>query len=282
MDLREKPGKVQKILELLLRLRLIFVLLLAFVAVFFTATHWQEMVSLPVAASESLGMWLADHSGLGALWQGSQYLAVAAVALVVLLFVFGGVRGGVSGLLGMAAFVFALLVLGGAESMVLVFLGVFAFVGLVLLLFAKIGVACILFPFACCWILWTGVMTVFPQPLPPYTVWAAFSALGFALALAFSLVSSKMLADGTPQAGSLIRSGKKMLLPAAVSSLLVVSALFVDGGSLTGIRVVQAVGVWISFVLWFYLFIIPVSSFAPWERLRSKERKVKLKEKKKK
>ena len=208
MDLREKPGKIQKLLELFLRFRLISVVLLVVLSVTFVATRWQAMVSMPVASSESLGMWLAEHGGFASLWQGGQYLAVSAVALVVLLFVFAGIRGGIAGLFGLSAMVFALYALGGAESMVLIFYGVFAGVALLLLLFAKLGVANVLFPFAFSWVLLTAMIALLPAFAPAYLLWAVFSVVGFASVLALALVSAKHLSEGTPQAGALIRSGK--------------------------------------------------------------------------
>ena len=284
MNLREKPGKIQTLLELFLRFRLIAVVLLVVLSVTFVATRWQAMVSMPVASSESLGMWLAEHSGFVSLWQGGQYLAVSAVALVVLLFVFAGVRSGIVGLLGLCAMTFALYALGGAESMVLVFFGVFAGVALLLLLFAKLSIANVLFPFAFSWVLLTAIVALLPAFAPAYLVWSVFSAVGFASILALSLASGKLLAEGTPQAGALIRSGKKLLIPVTVSSFLAVAALLLDmdKSAISGVKVAEAVGLWFAFNLWFYAFLFPIVSFAPWERLRSKERKVKLKEKKKK
>ena len=283
MDLREKPGKIQKVLELFLRFRLNSVVLLVVLSVSFVATRWQDMVSMPVASSESLGMWLAEHSGFAALWQGGQYLAVSALALVVLLFVFTGARGGIAGLLGLCAMVFALYALGGAESMVLVFYGVFAGVALLLLLFAKLGVANVLFPFAFSWVFLTAIVSVLPSFAPAYLVWTVFSVIGFSSILALSLASAKHLAEGTPQAGALVRSGKKLVLPVTISSFLAVAALLLDmdKSGITGVKIAEAAGLWLAFNLWFYAFLFPIVSFAPWERLRSKERRVKLKEKKK-
>ena len=45
MELREKPGKLQKLFELSLRFRLIFVVLMVGFAVAFVATGWQQMGS---------------------------------------------------------------------------------------------------------------------------------------------------------------------------------------------------------------------------------------------
>ena len=104
MELREKPGKVQKLLELSLRFRLIFVVLMVGFAVAFLATGWQQMGSLPLGASEALGMWIAGFTNVVSAWNSSQYIFVAALSMVVLYFVFGGVRGGVGGLIALAAF----------------------------------------------------------------------------------------------------------------------------------------------------------------------------------
>jgi hypothetical protein len=266
-----------------LRFRLISVVLLDVLSVTFVATRWQAMVSMPVASSESLGMWLAEHGGFASLWQGGQYLAVSAVALVVLLFVFAGIRGGIAGLFGLSAMFFALYALGGAESMVLIFYGVFAGVALLLLLFAKLGVANVLFPFAFSWVLLTAIVALMPAFAPAYLVWAVFSTVGFASILALSLASAKHLAEGSPQTGALVRSGKKLLVPVTVSSLLAVASLLLDmdKSGISGVKVAEAAGLWFAFNVWFYVFLFPIVSFAPWERLRSKERKVKLKEKKK-
>ena len=43
MDLRDKPGKVQKCLELSCRFRLIFLVLTVIFSVTFLATGWQTM-----------------------------------------------------------------------------------------------------------------------------------------------------------------------------------------------------------------------------------------------
>ena len=52
MDLREKPGKVQKFLELMLRFRLITLVVMVVASVTMLAKSWDEMVAFPIAASE--------------------------------------------------------------------------------------------------------------------------------------------------------------------------------------------------------------------------------------
>jgi len=281
MDLREKPGKVQKILEFALRLRLIFVVLMVLVSVSFVATNVQMMQSLPLGASEALGMWLAGADG--ATWESARYLGVAAVTMFVLFFVFGGVRSGIGGIVSCALFVASLWSLGGSEGMQLIFFGVFAVVALILLLVAKWSIACVLFPFALSWLLLTGFVAWFPLAEDSaWLVWSVLSAIGFSCTIAFALAAGKELGAGAPQAGAIVKAGKKMLLPVTLSSVLALAALTVDMKVIGGSQIASAAILWIAFIVWFYGFTFGTASFAPWERLRSGSRRVEMKDKKKK
>jgi hypothetical protein len=284
MELREKPGKVQKLLELSLRFRLIFVVLMVGFAVAFVATGWQQMGSLPLGASEALGMWIAGFSNVVSAWNSSQYIFVAALSMVVLYFVFGGVRGGVGGLVALLAFVGSLFALGGDEDMLLIFFAVFAGLSLVFLLFVKWSVACALFPFVLSWLLLTGFLGWFPMMIgKAWLMWAVLSGIAFSGVVACALIAGKELGEGTPQAGALVKAGKKMLTPVLIASLLALSALVVDmGGAVDGKKVGSAAILWVSFNVWFFGFTFGTMSFAPWERLRAGSRRVKMSEKKKK
>lgn len=281
MDLRDKPGKVQKCLELSCRFRLIFLMLTVVFSVTFLATGWQTMNSLPLGSSEALGMWLADIGGEAL--NAAKYLGVAAIAMIVLFFVFGGVRSGIGGLVALLLFVGSLVLLDGSEGMQLVFLGVFAVVSLALLLFAKLSVACALFPFAIAWMLLTGFVGWYPiTPATPWLVWAVLSGVGFASVVAFALSAGSELAAGAPQAGAIVKAGRKMLAPVAISSLLALAAITVDMGNATGKEIAGAIILWILFVVWFFGFFFGTAAFAPWDRLRSGSRRVQMKDKKKK
>lgn len=283
MELREKPGKVQKLLELSLRFRLIFVVLMVGFAVAFLATGWQQMGSLPLGASEALGMWVAGFTNVISAWNSSQYIFVAGLSMVVLYFVFGGVRGGVGGLLALLAFVGSLFALGGDEDMLLIFFGVFAGLSLVFLLFVKWSVACALFPFALSWLLLTGFLAWFPMMIgKAWLMWAVLSAIGFSGVIACALIAGKELGEGSPQAGALVKAGKKMLTPVLIASLLSLSALVVDmGGAVDGKKIGSAAILWVAFNVWFFGFTFGTMSFAPWERLRAGSRRVKMSDKKK-
>ncbi len=283
MELREKPGKVQKLLELSLRFRLIFVVLMVAFAVAFLATGWQQMGSLPLGASEALGMWVAGFTTVVSAWNAAQYLFVAALSMIVLYFVFGGVRGGFGGLLALLAFVGSLFALGGDEDMLIIFFASFAGLALLFLLFVKWSVACALFPFALAWLLMTGFLGWFPLMIgKAWLMWAVLSAVGFSSVVACALVAGKELGEGAPQAGALVKAGKKMLAPVLIASLLALSALVVDmGGAVDGKKIGSAAILWVSFNVWFFGFTFGTMSFAPWERLRAGSRRVKMSDKKK-
>jgi len=283
MELREKPGKVQKLLELSLRFRLIFVFLMVAFAVAFLATGWQQMGSLPLGASEALGMWVAGFTTVVSAWNAAQYLFVAALSMIVLFFVFGGVRGGFGGLLALLAFVGSLFALGGDEDMLIIFFASFAGLALLFLLFVKWSVACALFPFALAWLLMTGFLGWFPLMIgKAWLMWAVLSAVGFSSVVACALVAGKELGEGAPQAGALVKAGKKMLAPVLIASLLALSALVVDmGGAVDGKKIGSAAILWVSFNVWFFGFTFGTMSFAPWERLRAGSRRVKMSDKKK-
>jgi hypothetical protein len=271
-------------LELSLRFRLIFVVLMVGFAVAFVATGWQQMGSLPLGASEALGMWIAGFSNVVSAWNSSQYIFVAALSMVVLYFVFGGVRGGVGGLVALLAFVGSLFALGGDEDMLLIFFAVFAGLSLVFLLFVKWSVACALFPFVLSWLLLTGFLGWFPMMIgKAWLMWAVLSGIAVSGVVACALISGKELGEGTPQAGALVKAGKKMLTPVLIASLLALSALVVDmGGAVDGKKVGSAAILWVSFNVWFFGFTFGTMSFAPWERLRAGSRRVKMSDKKKK
>ena len=283
MELREKPGKVQKLLELSLRFRLIFVVLMVVFAVAFLATGWQQMGSLPLGASEALGMWVAGFSNVMSAWHSTQYLFVAALSMIVLYFVFGGWRGGVAGLVALLAFVGSLFALGGDEDMLLIFFAAFAGLALLFVLFVKWSVACALFPFALAWLLLTGFLGWFPMMVgKAWLMWSVLSSIAFSGVIACAIVAGKELGEGSPQAGALVKAGKKMLVPVLVSSLLALSAIVFDmEGAVDGKKIGGAAILWVAFNVWFFGFTFGTMSFAPWERLRAGSRRVKMSEKKK-
>lgn len=284
MELREKPGKVQKLLELFLRFRLIFVLLMIGFAAAFLVTGWQQMASLPLGASEALGMWIAKFTNVVSAWHSTQYLFVAGLSMLVLYFVFGGVRGGFAGLIALVAFLGALYALGGDEDMLLMFFAVIAGLALLFVAFVKWSVACALFPFVLSWLLLTGFVSWFPMMIgKAWLMWAVLSAIAFSGVMACALVAGKELGDGSPKAGALVKAGKKLLVPVLISSLLAISALVVDMSVVVDAKRIGCAAIlWVAFNVWFFGFTFSTLSFAPWDRIRSGSRRVKMGDKKKK
>lgn len=288
MDLREKPGKVQTMMEFLLRIRLISVVAMVIAIAAFAATKWQEMVPLTLGASEALCMWVAEFEDVMVAWQSGQFLAVSGIAAVVLFFVFGGVRAGFASLVSIAASVGALFLLGGNEEMPLMMLGGLALVAVIALIAVKLSVACGLFPFVIGWCFFTGLMVALPEALQPsWMVWAVLSTLGFASAMSLSVVAGKHLGQGVPQAGALVKAGKQMLAPVMLSSFVALGSLVFDMAGSESTEVLKNNiwgGVLYFFVynIWFFVLLYPTMSFSPWERLRAGSRRVELKDKKKK
>lgn len=293
MDLREKPGKIQGLLEIFLRVRLISMLVIVVASASFIAAGWQAIASLPLGASEALGMWMAEAGDMAALWSGSKFICVAGIAAVVLFAVFGGIRAAVAAVISFALSFGALFVLGGNENMPIMMFGALALVSLVALFLIKLSFASGLFPFVLAWTFWCGLCAVLPSSLEPtWLVWAVLSALGFAGTMALSAVAGKQLAAGAPAAGALVKAAKQMVVPMVASSLLLVCAVAFDMPAATaeaaeGSEVAAGPCYWgaalyfFVFNLWFFVLQFPIMSFAPWERLRSGSRRVEMKEKKK-
>lgn len=281
MDLREKPGKVQTFLEWMLRFRLISLVVMVIATVSFVATGWQEMVSLPLGSSEAFGMWLAETEGAKALWESARYIGVASIACVVMFVVFGGVRAGIASAVATLLSFAGLYVLGGAESMPLPMYGILALVAVVMFIFVKLSVACALFPFVLSWLFLSGLLDVVTTRLdsPVSLVWGVHSTFAFACAMAFAVVAGKHLAAGVPQAGALVKAAKQLLVPVLVGALLLITAITYDMGDPNWI---YAALQFVAYVVWFYVFFFSISSFGPWERLRSGSRRVEMKDKKKK
>jgi len=298
MDLREKPGKIQGFLEIMLRIRLISIVAIVIASISFVASNWQGVASLPLGASEALGMWMAEVDGVADVWANAQFLSVAAVAAVVLFAVFGSVRGAVASAVSFGLTFGALYILGGNENMPIMMYGALALVALVALVAVKVPYACGLFPFVLAWIFWSGLSAVLPSSLEPtWLVWAVLSGLGFAGAMSLSAVAGKHLASGVPAAGALVKAAKQMFVPMLASSLLAVCAIAFDMPAEAAVSAAAdssaapaassnlnywgAALYFFVFNLWFFVLLFPIMSFAPWERLRSGSRRVEMKDKKK-
>ena len=285
MDLREKPGKVQKFLELMLRFRLIALVVMVVATVSFVATGWQDFVSLPLSASESFGMWFAEVDSVGSFFATTQYISVAAVACIAMLFVFGGVRAGIASVVTTAVSLAALFVLDGGEGVVLPMFGILSLVALALFLFVKNSVACALFPFVLCSLFLEGLLKLCPWSAGETSMgfwWATLSIFAFANSMAFALVAGKHLGAGVPQAGALVKASKQMLVPVFVGALLLVVAIVESGAEgVDAATWLHAALRYVIVVAWFFVFFFPITSFAPWEKLRSGTRRVQMKDKKK-
>lgn len=291
MDLREKPGKVQKFLELMLRFRLIALVVMIVVTVpLMFVNHegcvgWQYFVSAPLSASNAFSVWFASVGGVQDVFSSARYLIAAGVACVVMLFVFGGVRAGVASIVSTLASFAVLLVLDGGENIVLPMFGILALVSLVVFIFVKKSVACALFPFVLCSLFIPCLVDLSPWILSenPIEFWTtAFTIFAFANSMAFALVAGKHLGAGDPQAGALVKAARQLFAPVLIGALLLSVALAetpLGNASTSWLYVAIR---YVALVVWFFVFFFPISSFAPWSRLRAGSRRVEMKDKKKK
>ena len=128
----------------------------------------------------------------------------------------------------------------------------------------------------------TGIVARFPMVHGnAWLAWAVLSAVGFGSVVSFALVAGKELSEGAPQAGALVKAGRKMFAPVLVSSLLALAAITVDMGNASAREIAGAAVLWVAFVIWFFGFTLGTMAFCPWERLRAGSRRVQMKDKKK-
>ena len=115
-----------------------------------------------------------------------------------------------------------------------------------------------------------------------WLMWAVLSAIAFSGVVACAMVAGKELGEGSPQAGALVKAGKRMLAPVMIASLLALSALVVDMSVVVDWRRIGCAAIiWAAFNVWFFGFTFGTMSFAPWKRIRAGSRRVKMSDKKK-
>ena len=291
MDLREKPGKVQKFLELMLRFRLIALVVMVVVVVPLALVrhvgymNWRGAVIGPLSASNVFSVWFASVGGVQDIFSSARYLIAAGVASVVMLFVFGGVRAGIASIVSTLVSLFCLLVLDGGEDFVLPMFGIIILVSLIVFIFVKKSFACALFPFILCSLYFPGLVSVSPWVFgeDPIGCWLTACAIfAFANSMAFALVAGKHLGEGVPQAGALVKAARQMVVPVLVGALLLLVALAETHLGTKPVNWLYVAIRYVTLVVWFFVFFFPISSFAPWARLRAGSRRVEMKDKKKK
>ena len=131
MDLREKPGIIQRIGEFILRFRLVIVFILALVGGYFFA-GWREFLTHILNVSELLGMRYVEGNFLS-LWP----FAVLLVALLLPRFLLGGMRLGFSALGIFIALPLILFSLQSSDAVVLPVVLSYAVLSIVLMVVVK-------------------------------------------------------------------------------------------------------------------------------------------------
>ena len=100
--------------------------------------------------------------------------------------------------------------------------------------------------------------------------------------MAFALVAGKHLGEWVPQAGALVKAARQMVVPVLVGALLLLVALAETHLGTKPVNWLYVAIRYVTLIVWFFVFFFPISSFAPWARLRAGSRRVEMKDKKKK
>ncbi len=274
MDLREKPGKVQILVEFLRRFRLIFlIILIPLCAVFMPPLF--DMVSYVLGAAENFAMQKGSFlAGENLLW-----FSGAALCLLILRYFFFGASGLIA-LLWSVLFVPALLILlNGSDDVILALAGGILALLLVLTVLIKSATVCVFVPVYLSLLAVTALAVTFDFS---YFIWKSFAVLAIADLFSFGFSTGKLLREGTPKDGALIRVYSKQIFGVFFSALIV-SLFFALPMILAGSAGTLIAEAFIPFGFYFILMtfvIFPLLTFAPFGRLRAEKRRVKLTDKK--
>lgn len=269
MDLREKPGILQRFGEMLLRFRLIFVVVLACVCGYFFAGY-TELLTFALAMSEMLGMKVAE-SNFVALWP---WLLLLAVVLVPR-FLLGGSRSGFAALVVTVVVPLALFGLLNTETLALpVLIGV-AVLSLILFVVVKHGFGCASFPAFLAVAGWIGALGGLPVAYDRLEV-AVFATLLASDMFAVALIAGKELKNGSPKNGALLEGVRKQFFPAVIGSVLAAVFFAMRSVAVNGAMDLQIVlmqlGLALGYLVYFYGLGFSLLSFAPFARLRADKR----------
>lgn len=270
MDLREKPGIIQRIGEFILRFRLVIVFILALVGGYFFA-GWREFLTHILNVSELLGMRYAEGNFLS-LWP----FAVLLVVLLLPRFLLGGMQLGFSALGIFIALPLILFSLQSSDAVVLPVVLSYAVLSIILMVVVKKTWACMLLPMALSATTLVGsVLGMKFVNYPSYEL-SAFSVLMLAELLGFALLSGKELSLGSPKAGALIFAFKKTLLPAIISTVALAAFFILVGKDFTGMAVLKHSALALGGFLCTFLLGVSLFSFTPLSRLRAEKRSIQV------
>ncbi|MDR1760305.1 MAG: hypothetical protein LBR60_07250 [Fibrobacter sp.] len=274
MDLREKPGKVQTFVEFLRRFRLIFLIVLIPLFIVFMPPLF-DMVSYVLGAAENFAM----QKGSFLASENLLWFAGAVLCLFILRYFFFGASGLIA-LFWSILFVPALLILlNGSDEVILALAGGILAILLVLTVLIKSATVCVFVPVYLSLLAVTALAVTFDFS---YFVWKSFAVLAIADLFSFGFSAGKLLREGTPKDGALLRVYSKQIYGIFFSALTV-SLFFAFPMILAGSANTLIAESFIPFgfyFAWMTLIIFPLLTLAPFGRLRAEKRRVKLTDKK--
>lgn len=268
MDLREKPGILQRFGEIILRFRLVFVVVLAIACGAFFAGY-TELLTFALAVSESIGIRVAEGNFLN-LWP---WLLLLAAALAPS-FLLGGKKSGFTALALCILLPLAFFALQGSEAIVLPVLIALAIVSLVLLVVLKHSFGCAAFPAFLSAVGFVGVVGNFSLFSSSRLEVATYVTLIVIDIFAVSLIAGTELSSGAPKNGALLEGIRKQFFPAIVTALLAGIFYTVYGADYSGAAILRHALLALLSIVFFFFLSLPLLTFTPFARLRAEKREM--------
>jgi len=276
MELREKPGLLQRVAEASIRFRLVLLaLMIPLWAVF--AHSWTDFISCLLAGAEVNGQMIFS------LMQGEvplKSLLLGPMFVILLLFLvrgkFFGWRNGLLWLGGVVALMLLMFLLEGSEPILAFVVMAILVLAVTLLFFVKSLVAVTLLPLL---LLAYGLSTWLLSLQVSPVGWQGIMALFLADSVAMLVGVGLDLRAGRQVTGAVSGSLHRHLpvILASFAALAATDVFFVYLGVpvLGAQNLLLSLLVYLSYVVWMLAVFIPVISFCPLGRLRASKRTLK-------
>lgn len=276
MELREKPGVLQRVAEASIRFRLVLLaLMIPLWAVF--AHSWTDFISCLLAGAEVNGLMIFS------LMQGEvplKSLLLGPMFAIILLFLvrgkFFGWRNGLLWLGGVVALMLLMFLLEGSEPILAFVVMAILVLAVTLLFFVKSLVAVTLLPLL---LLAYGLSTWLLSLQVTPVGWQGIMALFLADSVAMLVGVGLDLRAGRQVTGAVSGSLHRHL-PVILSSFVALAAtdiffVYLGVPVLGAQNLLLSLLVYFSYVVWMLAVFVPVISFCPLGRLRASKRTLK-------
>lgn len=268
MDLREKPGMIQRLGEMILRFRLIFVVVLACVCGYLFAGY-TDILTFALAMSEALGIKVATFDFVA-------FLPWLLLPLFLLLprFLACGKQAGFTSLVLCALMPAGFFALQNAEFLALPVMVSLALLSFILFVFVKHGYGCAAFPAFLSAIGFIGAIDGLNIGVFSRHEIAVFVTLLVCDIFTFAVIAGQKLAAGEPKNGALLWSLRKNFLPLVLTPVLCAILFAVKGGCTEPRTFVAHLALSLGYIVFALFLSFPLLTFAPFARLRASKREM--------